>query len=323
MLLIGLKYISNYSINMKFKITLSFFLLSFLWNQDCLGGELRTLDSFLYGRFEVNMKSAEGDGYVSSFFTYHDHWGESSSDEWSLLTNEIDIEMTGNHNSSVQFTTHHPGSPNSWSYSEIIEVPFNPHSEFHDYAIEWTPYSIKWFIDDLEVYSQGQNLVDDLIYSQKIMMNLWSAIWEDWVGPWNPSTMPVMAYYNHVKYYEYTPGYGDYGSDNNFTLSWIDEFDSFDSSRWEEAVHGFSSNNCQFDPLNVLFHNDQMILIVSDSSYILGDVNDDLSIDILDIVSILDIVIYSGDVINTADYNQDSEINVIDIVQIVSSILDR
>ena len=309
---------------MKFRIILSFLcLLGFIWNQDCLGGELRTINNFLYGRFEVNMKSAEGDGYVSSFFTYHDHWGDSNPDEWSLLTNEIDIEMTGNHDNSVQFTTHHPGEPNSWSYGEIIDVGYNPHAEFHDYAIEWTPNYVKWFIDDIEVYSQNENIVDDLIYPQKVMMNLWSAIWEDWVGEWNPNTMPIMAYYNYVKYYEYTPGDGNYGSNNNFTLSWIDEFDLFDDSRWEEATHGFSSNNCQFTPLNVLFHDGQMILVVSDISYMLGDVNYDSTIDVLDIVLILEIIIFDSDVINTADYNQDNEINVIDIVQIVSVILDN
>ena len=122
--------------NIKLKIILllqCFLVLA--WSQNCIGGELRTIDSFLYGRFEVNMKSAEGDGYVSSFFTYHDHWGNSTPDEWSLLTNEIDIEMTGNQNSSIQFTTHHPGTPNSWSYSEIIDVGFNPHSEFNQYQM--------------------------------------------------------------------------------------------------------------------------------------------------------------------------------------------
>ena len=117
------------------------FFLTFsgvLYGQECLGGELRTIDSYLYGRFEVNMKSVQGDGYVSSFFTYHDHWGDSDPDEWSLLTNEIDIEMTGNLNESIQFTTHHPGEPNSWSYGEIVSVGFNPHLDFHDYEFEWT-----------------------------------------------------------------------------------------------------------------------------------------------------------------------------------------
>ena len=35
------------------------------------GGELYTKESFLYGRFEVRMKSAEGGGIVSSFFLYN------------------------------------------------------------------------------------------------------------------------------------------------------------------------------------------------------------------------------------------------------------
>ena len=35
------------------------------------GGELYTKESFLYGRFEVRMKSAEGSGIVSSFFLYN------------------------------------------------------------------------------------------------------------------------------------------------------------------------------------------------------------------------------------------------------------
>ena len=302
-------------------LLISVYFLNPLNGQECLGGELRTIDSYLYGRFEVNMKSAAGGGYVSSFFTYHDHWGDSNPDEWSLLTNEIDIEMTGNQDASVQFTTHHPGDPNSWSYGEIIDVDFNPHIEFHDYAIEWTPYSIKWFVDNIEVYSQDQNIVDDLIYPQKIMMNLWSAVWIDWVGVWDPGTMPVNSYYNFVKYYEYTPGEGSDGSNNDFTLSWIDEFDSVDITRWEEATHGFNGNNCQFDPVNVICHDGKMILIVSDISYILGDVNNDMILNIIDIIHIVNMILTFEDIINVADYNQDNSLNILDLIFIIDQIL--
>jgi len=307
----------------SFRTILILFLISFSYNQECIGGELRTIDSFLYGRFEVKMQSVQGEGYVSSFFTYHDHWGESNSNNWNFLTNEIDIEMTGNQNSSIQFTTHHPGESNPWSYGEIINVDFNPHLDFHIYAFEWTPYSIKWFVDGVEVYSQSQDIVDDLIYSQKIMMNLWSAIWEDWVGIWDSSTMPVTSYYDFVKYYEYTPGNGTSGTNNNFTLSWVDNFDVFDNQRWEEATHGFNGNNCQFDPLNVMFHNGQMILMVSDTDYILGDINFDMIIDIIDIVLIIDILLNFSHIVNTADYNQDNQINIIDVVQIVNHIINN
>ena len=111
--------------------------------------------------------------------------------------NEIDIEFTGNLDSSIQFTTHHPGP---WSLTEIHELNFNPHLEYHNYAFEWTPTYVKWFIDGIEVYSQNQDIVDDLIHPHKIMMNLWSAIYEDWVGQWDPSSMPVSSFYDYVKY---------------------------------------------------------------------------------------------------------------------------
>ena len=110
------------------------------------------------------MKSADGDGLVSSFFTYNTNWDSGLG---NLNWNEIDIEMTGNRDSTVQFTTHHPGTPNSWSYGEIIDVDFNPHESFHDYAFEWTPDYIAWFVDGDEVYSQGISIVDDMNFVMK------------------------------------------------------------------------------------------------------------------------------------------------------------
>ena len=82
-------------------------------------------------------------------------------------------------------------------------VEFNPHNTFNDYAFEWTPNYIKWFVNNTEVYQQNQNIVDDLNFSQTIMMNLWPSIWEDWTGEWNNQETPKHAYYDYVKYYEY------------------------------------------------------------------------------------------------------------------------
>ena len=67
------------------------FLLFFIeigFGQLYRGGELRTIDAYRYGRYEVRMKSAAGDGVVSSFFTYRDYWAQrlTGSQHW----NEID-----------------------------------------------------------------------------------------------------------------------------------------------------------------------------------------------------------------------------------------
>ena len=294
-----------------------FIFLSLGFNQDCLGGEIRTFESYNYGRFEVKMKPALGNGYVSSFFTYHDFW-ETPYGSWETYINEIDIEFTGNLNNSIQFTTHHPGN---WSLTHINDLNFNPFDDYHDYAFEWTPTYVKWFVNGVEVYSQTEDVVDDLVYPHKIMMNIWSAIYEDWVGEWDPSTLPVKSYYDYVKYYEYDELNGDYGTNNSFSLSWSDEFNNFNQSRWIEATHGFNGNNCQFHPVNVLIHNGKLILYATEVDFMLGDVNSDEILNIIDLVSIVDMILSFTEAVNTADYNQDNILNIIDLIFIIDNIL--
>ena len=64
--------------------------MNLIVGQQYFGGELRTKDSFLYGRFEARLKSAQGDGLVSSFFTYQDELINGGH-----IWNEIDIELLG------------------------------------------------------------------------------------------------------------------------------------------------------------------------------------------------------------------------------------
>ena len=296
----------------------------------CNAGAFQTDSSYLYGRFEVRMKSADGDGIVSSFFTYNTNW---ESELGNLNWNEIDIEMTGNRDSSVQFTTHHPGDPNSWSYGEIIEVGFNPHENFHDYAIEWTPEHIKWFVDEEEVYSQGQSIVDDLNFSQKIMMNIWPAIWDNWVGEWDSEDTPKHSYYDYIKYYSYTPNNGNYGTNNNFTFLWEDNFSTFNESIWEDNSSGtFNGNLCSFNPSNSNFYNGHLILSLTDLSeqiscnQISGDINIDNVLNIVDVVFLVDFILNNNQTLEicqmlAADADCNESLNVVDIILMVEKIL--
>ena len=300
--------------------------------EGCSAGGIKTESSYLYGRFEVRMKSIDSDGVVSSFFTYNTNW---QSELGNLNWNEIDVEMTGNRDSSVQFTTHHPGSPNPWSYGEIVEAAFNPHQDFHDYAFEWTPFYIKWYVDGEQVYEQSQSIVDDLNFSQNIMMNVWPAIWEDWVGEWDNQNTAQHAYYDYVKYYSYVPGSGNYGTDNNFELLWIDNFDSFNDMIWEDNSSGsFSGNLCDFNPSNTNFYNGHLILTLSDSveeidcNQISGDISYDSNLNVIDIVLSVDLIISGLDSLDicqllSVDFNFDQSLDVIDIVHWVEVILDR
>ncbi len=236
---------------------LTFTQISVVSGKTYKGAEYRTKAAFTYGRFEVRMKPAHRSGVVSSFFTYHEI--SSSTSEW----NEIDIENIGRYDDQIQFNAI---TPNQTNHVRNQATGFNPYEDFHTYAFEWTPFYVAWFIDDNEVYRQTDSHIGTLTRAQKIMMNIWPAEFDNWVGEFNPASLPAFAYYDWVKYFEYTPGAGNYGTDNNFTLSWSDDFNFFDSARWQKASHTFGGNLCDFTPDNAVFQDGKLILCLTDEN---------------------------------------------------------
>ncbi len=236
-----------------------FILLSFqlVYSKDYKGAEYRTKASFTYGRFEVKIKSADREGVLCSFFTYYD--GTGGIDAW----NEIDIEIMGRYNNEVQFNTITPGQVNHVRHQYLN---FNPALEFHTYAFEWTPAYVSWFVDGIEVYRQTGTHIQTLTRAQKLMMNIWNPAYPNWSGKWNPDVLPVFALYDSVRYYAFTPGTGNYGSNNNFTFSWADEMNVMDSGRWEKGVHTWDGNNCDFIAANASFQNGSMALCLTNST---------------------------------------------------------
>jgi len=234
-------------------------LFNLVYSRQYRGAELRTADSFLYGRFDARFKPAQGDGLVSSFFTYND---DNPNTPWA----EIDVEVLGVYSNVVDFNTITRGQA---SHIRQHYVDFNPHLDFHAYSFEWTPEYVAWFIDDIEVYRQTGSHVDSLYLSQKIMMNIWNPVYADWVGAWNPDIIPRFSYYDYVSYSEYTPGEGDSGTDSNFTFSWRDDFDSFDNNRWEKSNdHTWGGNQSLFIDDNIFFENGNLILCLTNEDEI-------------------------------------------------------
>lgn len=241
-------------------IALLLFQLTIL-SKDYKGAEYRTKAAYTYGRFEVRMKAANRDGILSSFFTYFDG---TSTDPWSSSKwNEIDLEIMGRYDDNIQFNTITPGQVNHVSH---YPTSFSPHLDYHTYAFEWTPQYVAWFVDGQEVLRQTGSHIATLTRPQKIMMNIWNPLYENWAGLLNPATLPAFAYYDYVSYYTYTPGTGNYGTNNNFTHSWTDNFDSWDTSRWEKATHTWDANGCDFIQANAVFKDGKLILCLTNST---------------------------------------------------------
>ena len=244
--------------NKQYFFVFSVFLCSHLYSVPYRGGELRTDDTFRYGRFETRMKAAPGSGVVNSFFLYRDYWDEGldGAQHW----NEIDIEILGQYNNRVETNLI---IQNQWDLPDHAPVSFNPQNDFHDYAIEWTPDYIAFFVDDLLIRYINNFYVDSMYHHQKIMMNIWQPTAVSWVGPFDESILPVYAFYDWVKYYAYVPGTGNVGTNNNFIQLWQDDFDYYDTARWDKASHSFNGNNADFTYANVVFESGYMILCLT------------------------------------------------------------
>ena len=150
------------------------------------GAEIRTKDSYLYGKFVVSMKPAKGSGIISSFFTFRD-----PIDPW----NEIDIELLGNDATLAQF--------NHWNragneHPVRKSLGFDAADEFHEYTIEWQPEFIKWRVDGVITHIAKTELPS---HSQRIIMNLWVSGNESFGGNLDETRLPNQAEYDYVRYY--------------------------------------------------------------------------------------------------------------------------
>lgn len=219
--------------------------------------EIYSTQSYLYGRFEMKIKSAPGSGQLSTFFLYR-----NNSEQSTTLWREIDLEIFGKDTNSFQSNVIIEKVEGSLLRTEIVHnTKKSLSANFHVYALEWTPDSINWYVDDSLVRTE-KDYAKLCTEAMSIRFNHWAANISDWVGPFDTDVLPQYQYVDYISYSEYTPGSGDDGTD--FKFSWQDDFTSFDSGRWSKANWTFGENFCDFEPANAYIENDQLVLKLED-----------------------------------------------------------
>jgi len=238
-------------------------LASGLSAQNYWGAELRTLDYFQYGRFETSLQPPQGEGFLASFFTYNDSFPAS---DWA----EIDFEVLGRWPDNIDVNV----IDENGSHLRQHPVDFNVHVGFHRYAMEWTPSYVAWFLDGEEFYRQEGQHIGHLDQPGKLMMNIWTPNFVDWVGQLDDRTLPRYAHYDWASYAAYTPGSGSVGTGQNFTPVWVDSFDTFIDTLWEKSDgHTWAGNNSFLMAENIVYENGHMILCLTEPN--MGGVQDD------------------------------------------------
>ena len=155
-------------------------------------GILTTYQKFSqrYGRFEIRCKVPAGRGLWPAFWLLPEPLG------WPP---EIDVlEVLGHAPSEVHMTHHWLKSPDEtdsngedWSGPDFSQ-------DFHIFAVEWTPDSIRWEVDGIERFRSEQHVPDLPMY---MLVNL--AIGGTWPGaPDRATSFPAVFEVDFIRAYQ-------------------------------------------------------------------------------------------------------------------------
>ncbi|KAL6943203.1 hypothetical protein ACO0RG_002192 [Hanseniaspora osmophila] len=89
----------------------------------------------MYGRMELVMQAAPGQGIVSTVYLQSDD------------LDEIDWEWLGTDSTQVQTNFYSKGNVTTYDRGQYNTVDGDPTSGYHNYTVDWTTAEINWYID--------------------------------------------------------------------------------------------------------------------------------------------------------------------------------
>jgi endo-1,3-1,4-beta-glycanase ExoK len=157
--------------------------------------ELQTRQFFGYGTYEVRMRAAAAPGLVTAFFTY------TGPPHGSRPHDEIDFEFLGKDRGSVQLNYYVDGVGKHEHYAAL---GFDGAQEVNDYAFEWLPHALRWFINGRLVHEVTAR-PGEVLPSRpgKIYLSIWNGAGQDtvaWLGAFEFPGKPLVARYELVAF---------------------------------------------------------------------------------------------------------------------------
>ena len=146
-----------------------------------------------YGRFEIRCRVPKGKGLWPAFWLLPDPLG------WPP---EIDVLEILGHQPDKVYMTHHfrdeqkkRGSHGgSWTGPDFS-------AGFHEFAVEWSPHAIVWFVDGAERFRSEKSIPHGKMY---MLVNL--AVGGDWPGvPDDKTEFPAALEVHYVRAYQRVP----------------------------------------------------------------------------------------------------------------------
>ncbi|PTM97148.1 glycoside hydrolase family 16 protein [Mycoplana dimorpha] len=155
-----------------------------LGERDFTCGEIQTRKRFGYGTYEVRMKTADGSGLNSAFFTYIGPADKKPHDE-------IDFEVLGKNPAKVQLNQYVSGKGGN---EALADVPGGANRGFNDYAFVWEKERLRYYVNGRLVH-EVTDATKLPVNAQKIFVSLWGTdTLSNWMGAFSytaPTSMQI------------------------------------------------------------------------------------------------------------------------------------
>jgi beta-glucanase (GH16 family) len=162
---------------------------------------------FLYGRFEAKMKLPSGRGTWPAFWMLptdyeYGNWPKSG---------EIDImEHVGYDPNKIHQSVHTNAYNHKIGTQKSANTVINTAmSDYHVYRVDWTPYAIRGYIDDVKIFEFVNNNSGSAAwpFDKRFHLLLNLAVGGDWGGAngIDPSIFPAKLLVDYVRVYKMIP----------------------------------------------------------------------------------------------------------------------
>lgn len=156
------------------------------------------------GRFEARIKLPAGQGLWPAFWML-----PTDPDVGWPMSGEIDIlESTGQASMLAHGTIHYGEEwpNNSFTGAHILSQPQKWSDDFHTYAVEWTPFEMRWYLDDILYSTITSSDLENSAwwtfenYQYHFLLNV--AVGGTWGGTPDDSIFPVSMEVDYVRVYD-------------------------------------------------------------------------------------------------------------------------
>jgi len=169
-----------------------------------------TINDLSYGRYEARIKVPVGFGFFSAFWTLGFGGGWPGNGEVDIMESVGQNYGTGTTKKLEDFvrgTGHWTNAEGSKESNPRASSPTLDLSQYHVFAVERLPTSIKWFVDDVQYafldITDRANGTDELHTPHAILLNFALGGWPP--APDQNTPLPATMYVDWVRFYRFKP----------------------------------------------------------------------------------------------------------------------